>query len=203
MQTLIILDPGHGVDTPGKRSPVDMGLPQLMEWQFNRLMMNKFIQKVAEEGLAFNITCEGAFDVPIRDRTMIANRIYNDSKRQFDNIFGISFHGNAYSDKAVKGSEIYTYFGQTDSDVLAEFIARKWKKDKHIKFRPDIGDGDLDKEANMAILRDTISPFILLEYAYYTNKFDLDDMFDNDWQEHITQLTFEGTMQYIEWKESI
>lgn len=36
MSTLIALDPGHGVTTPGKRSPASLGQPVLREYLFNR-----------------------------------------------------------------------------------------------------------------------------------------------------------------------
>ena len=35
-KTLVILDNGHGIDTPGKRSPIWEGNTQLFEWDFNR-----------------------------------------------------------------------------------------------------------------------------------------------------------------------
>ena len=33
---MILLDNGHGCDTPGKRSPVWPDGRQLLEWEFNR-----------------------------------------------------------------------------------------------------------------------------------------------------------------------
>jgi hypothetical protein len=37
----IVLDRGHGIDTPGKRSPIWKNDTQLIEWEFNQRVIDK------------------------------------------------------------------------------------------------------------------------------------------------------------------
>ena len=41
---LWLLDPGHGIDTPGKRSPLWPDGTQLMEFEFNRDIVRRCIR---------------------------------------------------------------------------------------------------------------------------------------------------------------
>ena len=50
--TLIIIDEGHGRDTPGKRSPLWSDGTQLYEWEFNRFInsnnFGKYVREITE-----------------------------------------------------------------------------------------------------------------------------------------------------------
>ncbi len=50
-KTFVILDNGHGIDTPGKRSPVWGDKLQLLEYEFNRDIVGKIsnLLKVADQ----------------------------------------------------------------------------------------------------------------------------------------------------------
>ena len=39
----ILLDNGHGYDTPGKRSPIWPDGSQLFEWEFNRDIVSRYL----------------------------------------------------------------------------------------------------------------------------------------------------------------
>ena len=47
--TLVILDNGHGINTPGKRSPVWDDGTQLFEWKFNRNIVKELLKIDSEE----------------------------------------------------------------------------------------------------------------------------------------------------------
>ena len=52
---LWILDAGHGINTKGKRSPVWKDGSQLLEWEFNRAIVNRIAEKCKEKGIAYHI----------------------------------------------------------------------------------------------------------------------------------------------------
>ena len=54
-RSLVILDAGHGVDTPGKRSPVWKDGTQLFEWEFNRSIVNRVSYFLELEGIKTHI----------------------------------------------------------------------------------------------------------------------------------------------------
>ena len=58
MSKIILLDNGHGINTPGKCSPNK----SLMEWKYTREIANKVYSKLKEEGYtSYKIKQEGNF----------------------------------------------------------------------------------------------------------------------------------------------
>lgn len=68
MAKIVILDNGHGIETPGKRSPVWDDKTQLFEWEFNRDMVRRIILKCYRAGIRAVKLVPEAYDVPLADR---------------------------------------------------------------------------------------------------------------------------------------
>ena len=49
---IIILDNGHGMETPGKRSPIWSDRTQLLEYEFNRDVVRRIEAALNERGIA-------------------------------------------------------------------------------------------------------------------------------------------------------
>ena len=86
--TLIMLDAGHGENTPGKRSPDG----RLREYAFARLMVQRIKSRLEALGIpTFTVTPETT-DVPLTERVRRANATYQSHHRQ---AILISIHCNA------------------------------------------------------------------------------------------------------------
>lgn len=82
----------------------------------------------------------------------------------------ISIHCNSFSDSNAHGWEIFTTPGQNNSDKLATAVGRQYgKANPSIRERFDESDGDIDKEANFAVIRGTDCPSCLLELGFISN----------------------------------
>jgi len=82
----------------------------------------------------------------------------------------ISIHCNSFSDPNANGWEIFTTPGQNNSDKLATSIGKQYgKANPDLRARFDESDGDLDKEANFAVIRGTNCPSCLLELGFISN----------------------------------
>lgn len=77
----------------------------------------------------------------------------------------VSYHFNSASSSNTASSwEIFTTRGQNRSDRLASAIGKEHAKQfPHQRKREDRSDGDIDKEANFAVLRRTDHPSCLME----------------------------------------
>ena len=192
---LVVIDAGHGVDTPGKRSPMKYNEYQLFEWEFNRIMQNKLARRFYEGGIKFEICPDTVYDTNLDDRVNFVNSVYNKNKALY-NVIVLSLHGNAFGKESPYGSEVYTYEGQTESDVVAEFIAKQFEQSSLTKFRPDYADGDTDKEAKFNILGYTICPAVLVEFGFYTNDQEREKMLTNEWQEKMIALLYDAIQEY-------
>lgn len=88
---LIILDNGHGWNTPGKRSPVWNDGTQLYEWKFNRSLVREIKLRLDQLGIPCIILVPEDDDISLGERVRRVNRIYSDHS---DAVL-ISIHGNA------------------------------------------------------------------------------------------------------------
>jgi N-acetylmuramoyl-L-alanine amidase len=82
----------------------------------------------------------------------------------------ISIHANSFSSPQANGYEVWTAPGQTESDDLAtavyDSIAAAFPQ---LNGRPDLSDGDPDKEERFTVLTATSMPAILVETAFISN----------------------------------
>ena len=119
MQKLIILDNGHGKETPGKRSPVWSDGTQLFEYEFNRDVVQRIAAKLKTAGIPYHILVPELTDISLEERCKRANAITKEYKAKGIEAILISIHANAGGGK---GWECYTSPGKTKSDTYAEIL---------------------------------------------------------------------------------
>ena len=187
----ILLDNGHGCNTPGKRSPKLANGDQFFEWKFCREVVDALYDRLKcyKEYTPIKITPENT-DISLNTRV---NRI-NQYCRKYGtaNCIMISVHVNASGNGAWmtgRGWSTWTTKGQNISDKLAEclyegadFVLRQNKQyidsfkgqTKQKPIREDKQDGDRDWEANYQIIRDANCAATLSENFFMDNKQDVD-----------------------------
>ena len=112
----ILLDNGHGENTPGKRSPLWPNGQQLFEWSYTREIASRINSELSKLGIDSELIVRESVDVPIRERTRRVNAICKEIGIR--NCLLISIHCNAFNGKA-RGWEVHTYLGQSKSDEYA------------------------------------------------------------------------------------
>lgn len=153
----IIIDAGHGPNTPGKRSPDG----RLREFHFNAAVAEEVKKRLLLDGHTVIFSHHPDGDVPLHERTGLANRLKAD-------VF-ISIHANAAGSgfNSANGIETFTYLHpQAASVKLAEAIQTALRLSTS---RPDRG----VKKANFAVLRDTRMPAVLVECGFMTHREEL------------------------------
>lgn len=88
---LIILDNGHGKETPGKRSPKWEDGSQLFEYEFNRDITRRIQNRLTELNIESVLLVPEEEDISLSERCRRANEIF---KGRPDSIL-ISIHANA------------------------------------------------------------------------------------------------------------
>lgn len=165
---IVLLDNGHGglingtYQTPGKRSPIWNDGSQLFEGEFNRAIVNGIIEDLTRLRIPYvNIASE------YRDVTL-ETRVNRANKYGSRNCFYLSVHSNAGGGH---GSEVYTSSGSTKSDQIATIFGEEFKREfPNRRLRTDFSDGDLDKEKNFYVLKNTKMPAILTENFFMDNE---------------------------------
>ena len=153
---LIICDPGHGEETPDKRSPVWPDGRQLLEHEFNLDIVSRIREQLINKVFVIQ-TREDRKDISLKQRVRLANS-YNNT---FDKVLLVSVHANLGGGT---GWEVFTSKGQDDSDQYATIFYEEMMKEfpDHV-FRTDYTDGDPAKEADFYILKHTVVPAVLTE----------------------------------------
>lgn len=166
-----LLDAGHGgIDKDGKyvTAPSKMFVfPDgytIYEGVVNRGIQKQLSKKLLEAGIDYKTTNHYVVDTPLRERVAIANSTH----KYYNNCILISIHSNAGGGH---GNEIYTSKGQTKSDSLVAYFADHIiEAFPDMVFRQDFTDGDIDKEAEYYILKNTTCPAVLLENGFMDNR---------------------------------
>ena len=64
----ILLDAGHGINTPGKRSPLWPDGSQLLEFEFNRDIVRRVASELSRMHLHYEIITPEINDIPLLER---------------------------------------------------------------------------------------------------------------------------------------
>ena len=168
-----LLDPGHGgiidnkYQTAGKRSHIWEDGSQLFEGEFNRDIVRRIQIGLNELGIKSTNIVNTEKDMSLRKRVGIANSIH----RRERNCIYVSVHANAFKSRKAKGWEIWTSIGETKSDAIATvfYDSMKLKFPEYKKWRKDTSDGDVDKEKNLYVTKNTSMPAVLTENFFMTN----------------------------------
>ena len=193
---LILIDPGHGIDTPGKRSPDGKFLEYLWNRQIADLLLDRFMMMDIDASLVVTETN----DISLATRVQRVNRVC--SKVGASNVILLSIHSNAAGDgskwMSAQGWSCYTSKGETKSDVIAECLYDAFEAEfAEKKIRKDMSDGDRDWEENFYVLQKSKCPAVLLENFFYDNRDECAWLLKDETKERIADTIVKGITQYI------
>lgn len=188
----VLIDNGHGSNTPGKRSPDG----QLREYAYTREIAERLVMELRKNGIDAERIVKEEIDVPLAERCRRANE-YKASEAVL-----VSIHCNAAgkgSDwMSARGWEAWTSVGKTKADKLATCL---YENAEHclpgMKIRKDMTDGDQDKENGFYILKHTKCPAVLTENLFQDNKEDVEFLLSEEGKLAIVNLHVWGIMKYL------
>lgn len=188
----VLIDNGHGSNTPGKRSPDG----QLREYAYTREIAERLVMELRKNGIDAERIVKEEIDVPLAERCRRANE-YKASEAVL-----VSIHCNAAGNgsdwMSARGWEAWTSVGKTKADKLATCL---YENAEHclpgMKIRKDMTDGDQDKENGFYILKHTKCPAVLTENLFQDNKEDVEFLLSEEGKLAIVNLHIWGIMKYL------
>ena len=194
----ILLIPGHGKETPGKKSPDG----SFKEWQFARHVVAGIIGKLKDNP---NFKCYNL--VPEDSDITLINRVKRVNEKcgllGAGNCILLEVHVNAAGNGTQwmqgKGWQCHTTRGKTKSDTLAECLydaAEEILKPQGIKIRTDKTDGDRDIENDFFVIKGSNCPAVLTENLFMDNKDDLEFLTSSHGLNDIINLHIRGIELY-------
>jgi N-acetylmuramoyl-L-alanine amidase len=157
MKLKVCIDAGHGGGDPGALGPKGT-----REKDINLIVAHLLKERLEKLGHKTMMTRHKDVFVSIGNRAGYANSNRADCF--------VSIHCNSATVSTAHGWEIFTSIGQTRADSLATSIHQAWVSlMPKTRVRADWSDGDVDKEADLGVLRLTRMPAVLVELAFIKN----------------------------------
>src|SRR5690625_1292596 len=165
MTKVVAIDAGHGINTPGKRTPDDE-----REWSFNSIVAKSIIDNLKKYTGVKTVRLDDPTrkrDVPLQERTNKSNNANADIL--------VSCHHNAITGKWDNwtGTEIYHYPGSTKGKQLAQALHPSVVKAYGLR------DGGITS-ANFHMLRESKMPAILIESVFMDSTIDIKKLRDKN-----------------------
>ena len=192
----ILIDNGHGHNTPGKRSPDG----KFREYAYNREIAKRIVADLIDRGYDAELLVPEDNDISLEERVRRVNKICLASDPSC--VILVSIHINAAGNGSkwtnATGWSVYTCKGQTASDKLAECLCEAAIKNFPGKrIRTDYSDGDSDWEENFYILRKSHCAAVLTENFFMDNKSDLEYLQSRAGKQAVIDTHVEGIIEYL------
>lgn len=189
---LILIDNGHGINTPGKCSPDK----SLYEWKYTREIAAEVVKELNESGYrAIQLVTESN-DISLEQRCKRVNDYCKTNK----DVLLISIHVNAAgSDKKWHNASGWSGWVYTKSSVKSRMLAQLLYAQAE-KYRLQ-GNRSVPKNkywtANFYILRNTNCPAVLTENLFQDNKEDVQYLLSEEGRRNIVQLHVDAIKAYF------
>ncbi len=158
----VIIDPGHGGPRPGAK-----GMHGLLEKDVVLSVSLKLADLLAGRGVGTRLTRYKDIALASGNPADLAARAKMADEFKCDAF--VSIHCNAADDRRANGFEVWTTPGQDAGDKLATFVFDAWMEQIKATARKDTTDGDPDKEAKFAVLKNS-RPSCLVEMEFISNE---------------------------------
>lgn len=193
-RTVILVDNGHGVETPGKRSPDG----SFREYAWAREVARMVCDLFQAEGYDARLLVPEDRDVPLAERCRRANRFDKRSS------ILISIHNNAAGQgrewMKARGWSIFTTRGITEADRLAEAIwcraVREFRSPLSVRTYTNKPLGR-DWEEDFYILLHSYMPAVLIEHFFQDNREDVAYLRTAAGKAACAEVIVEGVKDYL------
>ena len=192
----ILLDNGHGFDTPGKRSPDG----HFREYAYNRYLAFLIRERLTALDLDAQLLVPEREDISLKERCRRVNAFCRQLGN--DQVILLSIHvnaaGNGQNWLDARGWSCFTTRGKTKADALATCLYEAAKNHlPGMRLRTDYTDGDPDIEKDFYIIRHTSCPAVLTENLFMDNRDDVAFLESEEGARAMVGLHVDGILQYL------
>lgn len=189
----VLIDNGHGENTPGKRSPDGI----LREWVYSREIADMVVAGLRKQGIDAERIVKEDSDVPLSERCRRANAIYKEVGKK---AILISIHcnaaGNGGSWLNARGWSVFvSNNASANSKKLAASLCEVAESLKLQVRRP--APKQPYWEQNLAMCRDSNCPAVLTENFFQDNKEDVEYLLSREGKQAVVQIHVDGIIKYL------
>lgn len=182
----VVLDPGHGVETAGKRSPDG----SYLEHEFALDMAGRLKRLLEGHGVEVVLTRQDIHDLSLSERVRISNAAGPD-------LF-VSLHSNAAGGggqwMSARGYGIYTSMagdGAGRNRAARAILKRAQEAGIHL------WGGGLHHNRELYVLSRTDAPAVLIEHLFHDNAEDCALLKDGGYRQKLAEADAKGILDYL------
>ena len=183
-EILIVIDPGHGGQDPGK-----VGVNDSLEKDLNLKIAEKLRQRLEEEGIQIVMTREDDM-VPDGKREDLESRVslINEVKPNMV----ICIHQNSFTNPSVAGPQVF-YHGESDvSKEIAQVLQEElWLIDEEHK-------REIKGNESYYMLSETTVPTVIVECGFLSNQQDAEKLITEEYQQQVAEAICAGVIKWLD-----
>lgn len=194
----ILIDNGHGVNTPGKQSPDG----RLKEYAYAREIAQRLVEQLIAQGHDAQRIVTEETDIPLPERCRRVNAICKTHGAA--NVILISIHNNAAANAGWQKATGWTGWVYTKAGLQSRQLAQLLYTEAErlgLKGNRSVPSNKY-WEANFYILKHTTCPAVLTENLFQDNMDDVAFLLSETGKEAIVQLHVDGIINYIKTQKS-
>lgn len=189
----VLIDNGHGVNTPGKCSPDR----RLLEYAYTREIADIIVTCLRVRGIDAECLVPEETDVPLSERCRRANDIYRETGR---NAILVSIHCNAAgSGSDWMGARGWSVFVSPNASANSKRLATclgSTAESCGVTIRKQVPNL-MYWTQSLAMCRDTNCPAVLTENFFQDNKEDVEFLLSDEGKRTVAQIHVEGIEAYL------
>lgn len=190
----VLIDNGHGDNTPGKRSPDGM----LMEYSYSRDIAQRVSRQLSLKGIDALLLTPEKTDIPLKERVRRANAWAR--KLGAKDVVLVSIHNNAAgSDGKWHDASGFSVFVSANASQNSKRLAQIFTE--CAQEMGLMGNRCIPAEKywtqSLAMTRDTLCPAVLTENLFQDNKKDVNFLLSDEGRQAVTKLHVTAIIKYI------
>jgi N-acetylmuramoyl-L-alanine amidase len=190
----ILIDNGHGEETPGKQSPDG----RLAEWAYTREIAKRVEQCLRCKGYDVQRLVPEKTDVSLKERCRRVNAVCKELGTK--NVLLVSIHNNAAGSdgKWHDARGFSAHVGLNASSKSKAFAQYLWSEaiQQGLKGNRSVPNPKYIAQ-NLAICRDTNCPAVLTENLFQDNKADVDFLLSDEGKDKVTAVHVNAIVEFI------
>ena len=182
-QVVIVVDPGHGGEDPGK-----VGINDVLEKDLN-LQIAKKVKKLLEEAGIKIVMTRTNDKVPDAKKEDLNQRVQliNETKPKL----ALCIHQNSYPDAKIKGAQVFYHTITPEAEDVASIVQEQLRTVDPTNTR------QIKENDTYFMLKNTQVPTIIVECGFLTNPDEAAKLTQEDYQDKLAQAICEGVVKWL------
>lgn len=182
-QVVIVVDPGHGGEDPGK-----VGINDVLEKDLN-LQIAKKVKKLLEEAGIKIVMTRTNDKVPDAKKEDLNQRVQliNETKPKL----ALCIHQNSYPDEKIKGAQVFYHTITPEAEDVASIVQEQLRTVDPTNTR------QIKENDTYFMLKNTQVPTIIVECGFLTNPDEATKLTQEDYQDKLAQAICEGVVKWM------